>query len=110
MALLDGYPFLDAVQAAIDMYTYWIDYWFYENPGAQWSQDAIQWLIYDRDALVGLTFCDTILLEDECVSSGCHWYNGSCHSLPEGNGVGLNWIFMVPVIALVGIALIATKK
>jgi len=110
MALLDGADFIEAVQASIDMYNYWIDYWW-DNPGAPWSQDAIQWLLYDRDGLVALTYCDTIVLQEECETLGCHWYNDACHTMAEHeNGGGGNWLLLLPVIAVIGIAFIATKK
>jgi len=54
VALIDGKTFEEAVQAAIDKYNEWIDYWFDENPEAPQSQDAIMWLIHDRNGLVAL--------------------------------------------------------
>jgi len=54
LALIDGATFEEAVQAAIDRYNWWIDYWFNENPEAPQSQDAIMWLIHDRNGLVAL--------------------------------------------------------
>jgi len=54
VALIDGATFEEAVQAAINKYNWWIDYWFDENPEAPQSQDAIMWLIHDRNGLVAL--------------------------------------------------------
>ena len=30
--------------------------------------------------------CEDFATETECLSHGCYWYNGACHSIPELNG------------------------
>lgn len=110
IAVCDGYDFIDAVQQSINKYNEWIDYWYYTNPGDPYSQEAIMWLVHDRDGLVALTYCDSINTQQECLSEGCHWYNNSCHSMPQKQSGGIPLVAIIPVIMLVGIAFIAVKK
>lgn len=87
IALIDGASFPEALQASINKYDEWIDYWFYEEPGDPWSQDCIMWLAHNRDGLVGIT--------------------------AEGGvvpGAGINLVLVIPIIIVVGLAYIALKK
>ena len=101
-AIVDGKTMQDAVQASIDKYNQWIDYWYYDNPGDPSSQDAIMWLIHDRDGLVLLTVCDTLTDETACITHGCSWYNNSCHTtLPSKSG--FNWIVAIGIVVAIGV-------
>ena len=107
IALCDGLDFRDSVQKSIDKYNEWIDYWFYDNPEDPWSQECIKWLAFDRDGLVALDVCDAITDETQCLEYGCYWYNGVCASSPEKPSTKSGLVIAaIPIIALVGIALI----
>ena len=108
MALLDGYDFFEALQQTRAMYNEWIEYWLYENPSDPYAEDCIMWLVHDRDGLVGLPSvgCEEYTTEEQCILAGCRWSDGVC--LPKAGGVSL--LAAVAVIAIVGVALIVTKK
>jgi len=107
-ALLEGDSFHEAIDRSRAKYDEWIDYWFYVNPGDQHSQECIKYLATDRDGLVGLDVCDALVDEPECLNHGCFWYEDSCHSVPKSGG-GVSLYALIPVIALVGVALIVWK-
>lgn len=110
MALLDGAIFEDAVKASVAKYDEWIDYWFYDNPEDPLSQEAIKWLIHDRNGLVSLNICDVIADETECMNLGCHWQENKCYSQLPRKELGINWALAIPIILVVGLAFIAVKK
>lgn len=110
MALLDGLDFHEAAQKSIDKYNEWIDYWFYENPEDPASQDCMMWLAYDRDGLVAISFCDTLIDQISCETEGCYWYDDACHSVPlppPRPGIG---VALIPIILIVGVAFIVGTK
>lgn len=110
MALLDGYDFQESVQKSIDRYDAWIDYWFYEEPEDPESQNCIMWLIHDRDGLVALDKCMNYSNQENCETGGCYWYNNICNSVPktiDEEGMSLGIVGLIPIIALIGIVLIA---
>jgi len=107
-AISDGDGFSTAVQRSVDKYTEWIDYWFYENPGAPYSQQCIGILASNRDSLVALYNCDG-LEEPLCNAAGCDWTGSNCLNPPPvngGGGIGLPRLVAVAFIAIIGIGLI----
>lgn len=78
-AVIEGEPFFNAVQRCIHKYNEWIDYWIYENPEAEYSQEAIRWLAWDRDGLV----------------------------MNPLSGRAINWAVAIPMLLVVGLAFIA---
>lgn len=82
MALIDGLEFHKCIDAAIDMYNAWIDYWLYDNPEDPYATECIKWLVHDRNGLVGL---------------------------PGGGARGIPVAAIVAAVAVVGIAYIAVK-
>lgn len=107
-ALVDGKTMQQAVQASVDRYNSWIDYWYYDNPNDPYSQEMIKWLLWDRNGLVLLTICDTLTDEVSCRSHGCSWYNGSCHTTTAAEG-GFNWA-LLGALVLTGIVAYAVLK
>jgi len=100
-ALVDGKTMREAVQASIDKYNEWIDYWYYDNPEDPYSQEAMKWLIHDRNGLVFLTICDTLTDEATCKAQGCSWYNNSCHTTVAK--AGFNWPVAIGIIVAIGV-------
>lgn len=83
MALLDGMSFINALNATVDKYNDWIDYWINENPEDPYAEDCIMWLVFDRNGLVGL---------------------------PIGPEKHLSILPLIPIIVLVGIAFLAFRR
>ncbi len=81
-SLLDGKTIPEAVQACIDKYDEWIDFWF-DHSSYPLSASCIQYLAYDRDGLVAFISCGAITDEAECLANGCHWHNNTCFSCEE---------------------------
>jgi len=111
IGLLDGEEFRDAAWRSYQKYTEWIDYW-YNHPDDPRSQDCIKYLAHDRDSLVVLDQCEGFTTSEECIAYGCHWYDNGCHSMPQTNGgvEGFNWVVAIPIVALVGVALVVGTK
>jgi hypothetical protein len=111
IAMVDGLEFHEALQAMIDRYNAWIDYWFYDNPEDPFSQECIMWLAHDRDGLVALDNCSSYTDQSTCESRGCQWINNSCYSkLPQQKGLATSIVPLIPIIALVGLAFIIMRK
>lgn len=36
---------------------------------------------------INIWTCEQFTTETECLSNGCYWYNGACHSTPEPEGI-----------------------
>jgi len=89
-ALLDGMTLEQAMQASIAEYNYWIYWW--ENSGEDNASEVVKWLLHDRDGLViygdptaSTVDCSEITDRQECLDSGCWWYNGACHCEPPSD-------------------------
>lgn len=105
VALCAGYSFIEAIQASIQKYNDWIQYW-YDNPDPA-SQDCIMWLAFDRDALVAFSNCDEITDEQTCVQQGCLWEATQCATIPRH--ASINPVLLIPVVFVVGIAFVVFK-
>lgn len=101
-ALVDGKTMEEATQASIDKYNSWIDFWYYDHPDDPYSQEAIKWLLWDRNGLVLLTICDTLTDEKTCEMHGCRWYGDSCHTAVAKEG--FNWSLFLGIVVVAGIA------
>lgn len=109
-AVSDGDAFNTAVQRSIDKYTEWIDYWFYENPGAPYSQQCIGILAANRDSLVALYNCEG-LEEPLCHTVGCEWTGTECLNPPSANGNGgIPILLAISLITIIGITFFAVQK
>lgn len=111
VAVIDGAAFPEAVQRCIDKYNQWIDYWIYENPEAEFSQEAIRWLAWDRDGLVML------LGEGPCVDGETKCFGRNLHICESSKWVlleesspqcrySMNIAAAVPILLVVGLVLI----
>jgi len=52
ISLCNGATFGEALQASVDKYNYWINYWLSGDDPIK--EEVAKWLIHDRDGLVGL--------------------------------------------------------
>jgi hypothetical protein len=138
-SISDGKTIDVACKDSVDKYNFWINYWMYEKPNDIYAQEAIKWLVWDREGLIffptppncddfptkhycnkvdcdwyndschNLSDCGAIHDETECISSNCYWVNGICQAKPPSYDGG-NIIVLLPILLVVGLTFIAFKK
>jgi len=112
VAIIENNMFQEAVQRCVDKYNKWIDYWFYDNPEDEYSQEAIRWLAWNRDGLV------TLINEGPCTNGSTRCIGSNLYTCENEEWVvleenssqcqrSLSIAVAIPVLLIVGIAFIA---
>lgn len=104
--LLNGGTFIQAIQASIARYNWWIDYWW-DNSSDPNSQSCIMWLIHDRDGLVGFLNADD---ETACYQAGGTWIDDICYTHYTEKQLSSGTLVAACVIGLLCFVFIAGKR